>query len=174
MSDVELEETQNGVSGHDTGSILEQLRARHSELLSSSTTDLPVPGYHGEMVARYKVLDSHEMASIGVTIRKTIKDQTEQQIAAMIDMLLKSCIEIFWRTDEGPLVPLSKVLQTDTEVRYDQNLASFLGHDVQTARAALQAVFGDNDVAIMRHAMSVQDWMADTTKDANGDFAGEL
>lgn len=168
---VHTDVTANG----SAGTIMEALRARHSQLLDSQHIFWAIPGYDDEMVAKYNVVDARTLMKIGDSLRKE-KDlpPDEQQLLGAMDFLIKSCQEIYYDNGEKK-IPLSEVMGVEGEVGFDSRLAEFLGFsDIETARGTIMAVFGGNEIALFRHAMLVQNWMTDTTKGASETLAGEL
>jgi hypothetical protein len=81
----------------------------------------------------------------------------------------------FLRGDDDKLYPL---VADGNPVKYDENLADFLEYksEAKSARAVVQGLFTNKDMALVQHQIRYTRWMADPSKDPNseGDLLGEL
>ena len=146
-----------------SGSIKDKLQARRVEIADNRTYDLDIPGYNGDLYAVYKLLDGQRLNQIAQTVSKTTRDRAERGITAAIDTLVVACKELRVR-DEGRDLSVSEVAGLESEVRYDSQLAAFLGFsgelsDTPTAREVLRKVFVDNEIAIAAHNQRLSRWM---------------
>ncbi len=146
-------------------SLMEQLRLKRAEAAARTTVDLPVPGYVGELLARYRLLDPLvEGRQIGDRVVKQFEHEEERQFYAFADTLIAACVGLFLRGPDGELEPL--LGSSGEPVGYDAELAKGLGLEAQTAREVLLAVFADNKVAVTEQAVRLNRWMADPSKGA--------
>jgi hypothetical protein len=158
-------------------SIMESLRARHRELQEKEYVDLEIPGFRGELLCRYRLLDSREVAKIGKRARKQSGNDEDGALIATMDALISSCVEFYYRHGDGSMHPLSQSISQDAPpVRYDASLANFLGLDATTAREVCLGVFGGegHDLSVLLHGRQLQRWMADTSQDVSDDFMGGI
>lgn len=165
------DESIGGAAKTNPGSLAARLKEQHEQLQQERHLDLPIPGYNGDLVARYKPLDWDFFKKIGVRTEKSKNPRKE--LYAQADTLIESCEEIFAVDDKGVLVSLYKVMDIsgDEPVRYDERLAEAFGLKVGTARDSVFGLF-NNDIAITNHHNEVAEWMQDTSGDSDGDFSG--
>jgi hypothetical protein len=147
----------------DQGSLLARIKARRETLVADETLDLPIPTWGGDLVARYRVLDRKEIETL--TTRNGKPTAT-----ADLDFLIRSCVGISMRDDEGELVAL---IDQTGPVRFDARLAGMLDIDAMTARDVVQYLFRANAVAVGAHAQKIAEWMQDTSQAVDGALTGE-
>jgi len=158
-------------------SIAERLRKLRSE--HSRTVDIDIPGYEGDLFCRYSLIDSKRINQIAERVRRTIKAKDDRGLAAALDTLIAACDEFFVR-DNGEERPVREVAGLDTPVKYDLDLAAFVGFKEElpqeaTARQVAMALFMGNDIAIAGHNAALSRWMLRNEGQLNEDFlAGEL
>lgn len=147
-------DTTMGVSAFD------RLKAKRRRNAHNTTVDLPVTGYSGELVARYRLLDPLiEGKEIADRIDEQFKGEQEAQTFwALVDTLISACDGLYVKGDHGfePLDP-----DGGGVCRYDERLADGLDLERGSARITLLSLFDDNKVAITHHALALQRWMAD-------------
>lgn len=148
------EDTQN-----DT--VMGQLRGKRQRLAAEQTVDLPVAGYGGELVVRYRLLDPlTEGKAIGDRVLAQFKEQDERVYHALVDSLIAGCIAIFAKVGTE-LVPLAGEA-TVTTFEDTTALAELLAFDEPAgARKTVEEVFGGNRNAVIAHGLKLQNWMAD-------------
>jgi hypothetical protein len=156
-----------------TGSLLDSLRAKRERLAASKTTDIPIPGYGGELVVRYRLCDPLvEGKQIGDRLLEQFKgadQESERMYFMFVDTLIAACDGIFVKVGDE-LVSLDE--EGDTIDYGDPRLGEFLGFTADTARDAVLAVFGDNKIAVTQHGRQLQLWMGDTTGELNRSTLG--
>lgn len=171
------EQMSEGKFGVDQGSIMEQLRKTHAEMVDNETVDLDIPNYKGQLVAKYRILSNEELEKIAKRIRRAFKGQRDRQadmvLAMAEDGLIASCVGMFFRNEDGELLPL---LADGFPMVYDNNLAEFLNLDVTNARDTVLYVFGGptRDMAVVDHYMRIIRWMRDSGADVTGELMGEF
>lgn len=169
----------------DAGSVLGRLRARRDDLAQDHHLDLDIPGYDGDLVARYRPLTAAEQTRIAAKVERADRlagndeQAAEAQLRTALDTIIASCVEILVRED-GVMVPLAEITGASAPVRYDQALADALGiPGADSARAVVRGVFprdSHGDVVpqpVNRHANEVAAWMARIGSDVDGDLLGE-
>jgi hypothetical protein len=143
------------------GSVIANLRRRAAELQVDDHVDLEVPGYDGQLVARYRALG---MGQVRKMIERAERQGAESWDAyGAADGLAVGLIELFGRREDGSLGPIF----TDQPARYDSDLADALGLTVpeRTARAVILEVFGGGEKAEWRvgvHFQRYVEWLQGT------------
>jgi hypothetical protein len=177
---TEMEDRENlnkGKFGVDQGSIMDQLRKTHAEMVDNETVDLDIPNYKGQLVARYRVLSNEELEKIAKRIRRAFKGQRDRQadmvLALAEDGLIASCTGLYFRDDEGEL---QQLMADGFPIVYDHNLAEFLNVEAANARDTVLAVFGGShrDMSVVDHYMRIIRWMRDSGADVTGELMGEF
>lgn len=171
-----LEQTEIIEPDAQPNSVMESLRAKHRELVNSKTLDLPIPGYEGELVARYRLLSMKELERIGNRVQKQVKGQGDRVLLASLDSIIVACDGLYYNRD-GKLVSLSESIGKDEPpIKYDDRLIDFLGltldegDSMGPARKTVLAVFGGNDIAVLDHSRAIGQWSADTSRDVSEAF----
>lgn len=149
------------------GSVLERLKRRREQLGADRTEVFDIPGYNGELAARYKPVDFEMLKKLLNKIDRSKNPRIE--LLVMADILIMACDEILVRAD-GKLGPLDP--KADEPVRYDDRLAEFFGFEAANARQVVFGVF-NNDIAIPSHHKEVLDWMQGVTQENTEDLLGE-
>jgi hypothetical protein len=146
-------------------SLVERLRQQRREIAEEHVIELDIPGYGGDLFARYRLLDSKEIDNITTRAGRQYRDKGERLIAQICDTLILSCEEFFYR-DNGKEIPVRTHHSVNSEVpvRYDRNLAAFMGFEEElpepaTARSVVLGVFGGNDIAAAAHNAQLAQWM---------------
>lgn len=154
-------------------SIMDRLRSRRAAVGNEATTQLDIPGYEGELVATYRLMDSKELDAIGRKVTKQFpRDRAQQALFGSVDTLIAACVELGFRQN-GTYTPLQEVAGTDYPVTYDSALAEFFGFETKTAREVLFGVFVGREPAILRHQMELAEWMTGAEGDLAQDLLGE-
>jgi hypothetical protein len=144
------------------GSPLERLRALRKEKHEETTQVFPLPGYNGELGARYRVMPWEKTTSIQQRALKQLGKDPRADIHMFMDELIQSCVEIVMPGEDGEWEPL----YPDRTIRYGSpELAEGLGiQGAETAREILRGVFSNVDEAradylINAHHTEVTNWM---------------
>lgn len=163
---------------HDTmadTSIVGRLREKRRQGAEKQTIDLPVPGYDGELVVRYRLLDplveGKELGDrVGGEFRGASLD-AERGYYLAVDTLISACIALFAKV-AGKLVPLAGE-GTVTSFEDTHDLAEMLGFEpLDTTRKTVEAVFIGNKVAVNGQAMHLNLWMLDPSRDLDAGLFG--
>lgn len=134
------------------GSLLDSIRARHAKLAADDAQHelFDIPGYDGQLVARYRRLTFEEMTEV----RRHATNVVEYNA----DFLTAACDELLFCDRDGNLVAPS-----DTgPVRYDRQWAELLGlqlPDGAGAREVVRATVALGDHALNDHSGEVSEWM---------------
>lgn len=157
-----------------TGLVLEAIREKRRKLADEHTTDLPVAGYGGELVVRYKLLDPLvEGKQIGDRISAQFKgDDAGRMYYSFVDTLIVACVGVYAKVGDR-LVPINGDDQFAPTYEDTDDLAELLGFEPQaTARETVYQVFGCNRVALEMHAQQLTAWMADPAGELNRGILG--
>jgi len=173
-------------------SIVDRVRTqqKHSES-ADNTLDLDIPGYDGQLFARYGLVEGKKIQMISDKAQREYKNLADRALVAAQDTIIEACQEIFFRDpdevdSEGKPKEISIAAYMteqgeegwDYPVRFDDKLAEFFrwGPDDTdgSARNVLYKVFGKNDVAVANHNLILSRWMADPSRDPMGGLLGEL
>lgn len=147
------------------GSLIDRVRARREERVADEHLDLPVPTWGGELVARFRVVDSVIFERIAKRLQSGKTDT-----GADADFLCAACAGVFVRDDDGPL---EAVLCDGKPVAFDKGLADVLGVEVERAREVVYYLVKDNQLALSLFAVKVINWMQDTSAEVEGQIVGE-
>ena len=121
------------------GSLQDRLRAAKQEQHQQEHS-LAIPGYSGQLVARYRSLDWRERRQIGLTVNGP--DLVDKELNAAADLLVKSCVGVDAHVD-GEIHPLNMTLGAE--------LASFLGEEgAETDRQGVFLIF-PSELLLMTH-----------------------
>ncbi|HWT23167.1 MAG TPA: hypothetical protein VN213_06645 [Solirubrobacteraceae bacterium] len=139
---------------HDApgGSLLDAIRARHHQLeADDAQTELfDVPGYRGQLVARYRRLTFDEVAGL--------REHATTVVEYNADLLTLACEELLLCDEHGNLQRPSD----DGPVRYDRQWARVLGIQLDEkdgAREVLRRTIALGDHAVNDHSGEVYRWM---------------
>jgi len=155
------------IDDEEPKSFMDRMRRQRKAVADEEFHDLDLPGYHGELFCRYRLLDSTELNEINRKVRARIRNRNEQILAITLDNLIEACDEI-WARDNGREMPLREHEDfqgnRDMPVKYDLAFAQFLNFaselgDSPSARGVLLAVFGGNDIAVQAHGAQLARWM---------------
>jgi hypothetical protein len=177
----EMAPHKDAANGGGSGlSVMDRLRQHHSSMADGITTKLTIPGYKGELVAEYRVLDvTNELDKITVKNRQQYSKMGEVALYVTMDVLITACVQLYF-FDGEKMRPLSESIGPDEPpVRYDDRLAEFLGLDTSQAegsfaRETLRQTFGGNEQAIIDHGRKLNQWMSDTSAETMEGFLATL
>jgi hypothetical protein len=159
-------------NGHsDSPSLLDNLRKARKEIGTDKYLDLEIPGYNGELVARYHRLDWDVLRAIA---RKAEKSKNpRKELNAQCDVLIAACEQILIR-HQGVLKPLNVAFPElgEEPVRYDNRLTKALDFEAPNARGAVFGTFS-NDLAVTYQHNELSSWMGESSQDEDEDFSQE-
>lgn len=173
------EETTGEIESKPGGSsVMDLLRHRRQLRAQEITHDIDIPGYGGDLFARYHLIDGKQLNAIASRIQKTERDPAGRNLLASVDVMVAACDGLYAR-DRGVERGLHEILGEETPVRYDVRLAQFLGFegelgDAPTARGVVLALFNGNDLAVMSHSSRLQRWTMGAENELDEEFLGEL
>ena len=144
----------------DAGSLQDRLRAA-KVVQTAGTHELAIPGYGGQLVARYRTLEWRERRRIGLAVKGL--DIPGRELDAAADILLTSCEGVDAHVD-GQVIPLGHRLGVE--------LAGYLGEDVEgvTPRQALFLIF-PSELALMGHLEELSALQLSAEEEADGEIA---
>ncbi len=146
----------------------DRLRQRRAQIEREDRHDFDIPGYDGGLVGRYRRLSYEDLKPL-LDAQQGGERAADEEVADNADFLIRACVELLGREDDGSLVPLGDQGQP---VRYDEGLDEALAISASTARGAVLAVFG-NDVQMMMHAGTILRWMVGADTAAGRRLLGE-
>lgn len=153
-------------SGHgDHDSVLARLRARREALAGEHHLDLDVPGYGGELVARYAPLRAGGLTRLFPLISP---DAPAPSISVVADELIAACRAVLIR-DDGKLGDIAPEYGS---LGFEQRLAAVFGFEAETAREVVVGVFGP-DPHIEGHGMALVSWSTDASTSLDARVEGE-
>lgn len=156
-------------------STLDRLRAQRETIAKNrhSTFDLPIPGYGGTLVARYRPLELKQVRQLAA--QQEASEDEDAALHGAASFLSRACDSILMRVD-GELVPLEDTAEElgDGQIKYDQRLATAVGVEDQIdpdhpARSTVIAVIG-NDLALMEHQADAFRLMRGVDAEVDADF----
>lgn len=167
-SDVTGEDLEAGEVEDGARSSIERLRGLRDRIGSSRSEVFEIPGYNGELVARYGIVPWGELKRLGQKAERSKNPRKE--LITQADTLIMACQEIMIRDQQGELQKL--IPESEPPLRYDDRLAKILGFTASKAREVLSGTIS-NDIAISAHHNEVVGWMEDTSSEDDEEFLGE-
>lgn len=157
-------------------SILGDLRQSRKKIGAGATPlDIPIPGYDGKLVVRFRWTPMERLASTAKSLAK-IDNPTQQQIAAAADALVQCCDEFLVRVNgEDGKTELKSLSTNEFPITFsDGDRISFaLGFEKpKSARECVQAVF-NNDYALIDTSFKLITWLEDTSRKVSEEQLGE-
>lgn len=159
-------------------SVRDRLRDRHRQLQNEHHKDIEVPGYGGDLIARYKVMSPDDIKRASKLVERL--PEAERLNVAAIDQIIAACDSLWTvdpsdpNADENGLVPLDPATP---DLRFDTRLAAWFGFEADSARGTVRAIFTVEGVvnmpAILDHSSKIGRWMQDVSQEVDGAFVGE-
>lgn len=152
------------------GSLRERIQAKRAATLADNETEIDIPGYHGDLVARYRLMSTDELAA-----REKHVSKQEKKIGARAHLYGKAatisdaCVGVYGR-DDGQLVKVAE--------GYTKDLAEFTARDgqdvshLQTPGSIARFVI-PREVAVGVHYGELMTWMAEGNEEADDELLGE-
>lgn len=140
------------------GSLVDRLRSRAREVGRERSLDLPVPGWHGELVLRFRPLDVGQLERF-VEARRTGR---ASGVSEAIDALATCCVAVLGR-DGGRL---ERLADAAGPVLIEHRLGVLLGMPIPpeatlTVREVVLGLFGGNAFALGSYVDRMVEWMSD-------------
>lgn len=156
---------------HDEDNLLANLRAKRQEISEARHLDLEIPGYDGELVARYIPVEWDVIKDISKKLEKSKNPRKE--LYAQADVLARTCEQILVRV-RGTLKPMGHVfpeLGAET-VAFDPNLGKALDFEMNSHSPGRSAVLQsfNNDLAVAAQHNEVLEWIQSSNRDDDEDF----
>lgn len=171
MSVEERSETRS----ESPASLLAAVRERAAELEEGVLCDIPIPGYSGQLVARFERVSGNEVARLQRAAQQAKRRQDDNALfGLMADLLIRSVYEVCLKGEQDyyPVDP-----DDPYPMKLDVRLAAALGRTVpdgMKARDALRAVIGKNaDAPIIGMADRLLDWSTGASDETRETLAGE-
>lgn len=138
-------------------SVLETLKKRREVISADRRLDLDIPGYNGDIVARYKPVPWDRLKKIAEKAEASSSHRKE--LNAQADTIAMACDTLLVRIEEE-LIPLHEAYPDvfgDRPAKYDDRLGKLLGFDADTGRQAVLRLFR-NDLAVTAHQTEIGTW----------------
>lgn len=152
-------------------SVLSDLKLLRSRIGAGATPiTLPIPGFEGKLLARFKWVPADELAATSKSLR-SIKDPTQQQLAAVADALVACNDEVYVKVNDK----LEALLHEGAPVTFSNGIGLTLALGLPSPRSArdcVVAVFG-NEYAMVDTATKLMSWLEDTTREVDEQHLGE-
>lgn len=140
----------------------DELKKLRREIGDDDSREIPIPGYRGKLVARYRRLEYDEVRRIANKFARSKHPDKDLRTQALT--IAAACEEILVRragedSKLGEPEPLANAIPGyDGVVRYDDRLAEFLGFDGKGS--AIRVVLGtfNNDLAVVPHHTELNVW----------------
>lgn len=164
MSDEHTNDDENGQGNNltknpnaEVGSVIERLREMRASFSDDAHVDIEVPGYRGELVARYGPLPWEVVRNIAIRGERGKRNPDIGPLLAA-DGLANAIIGFYIREGDE-LKPLTwNGLPVDS---YGESLRLVLGlTDAQTVRETVRSVFPD-EFSLVSHYGTLMEWQAE-------------
>lgn len=144
----------------DRSSPKAQLLAKRRQAAGEHTVDVPVQGYEGLLVARYRLLDPlGEGKILTEKIYREFKTEEERNFWGAVESLIASIEGFYFRTDEGKLVAIEPS-DGQGPMGYDHRLAAYFEFEAESARDSVKGLFNGENLWVLAHAMQMSKMMA--------------
>lgn len=156
--------------------LLGRLKQRRNEIRNreGKHLTLDIPGYGGELVARYRGLDWETLKRLGEKGEK-IK-HFKKELIVFADTMAMACIGLYARPNgTGKLVPLGRVLGIEPEEMTFADHKALGEHFGFTASSARDAVFGvfNDEINLTMHHNDWGEWNQSSETEGDDLFTGE-
>lgn len=159
----------------------ERLRRRREAIgAQDRSIDLDVPGYGGDLLVRYGMIEGgwDVIKKIGERVQKSKNPRAE--LLAACDTLVFACKGIYVRQDSGAIEPLddpaAEAAPTFGEPDRIGSVLGFSSRDAQqnpiTARQCVLRMF-NNELAVQAQYVELSQWLQDANTEDDGEFLGE-
>lgn len=103
--------------------------------------DLPIPGWGGQLGARYIVPEFDDMRDVEIRVFSEPVSNSRRELNLFIDELILSCESMLIRDEDGEWEPLRD--GQERVVRWDKRLATALDVEAEEAREVVLGVFAE-------------------------------
>lgn len=156
-------------------SIVDMLRNDLEQINSIQDTLILVPGYENSRLAvKYRLASGRELTDIAQKVWREQKDLYSRGLLAAIDTMVVLCVGLYVQPEgvESPVELDPQEMGMPVSFS-DDRLADILGmapDEPRSARAVVRKLFNNNELAIMAHSTKLQEWLQDTTGEAEQGF----
>lgn len=167
--DPTLAEDQGGSPDDARATLLNSLRASREELKADHYLDLDLPGYKGQLVARFRPFPLEKQERKMAEFQKASGKQPIL-LKAACDTLIDACEQLMLRSEEG-----SEPFPIDAEamplIAFDTRAAELFGFSANSARQVVIGLF-PTEQAILAMNVRVSQWMQDVTRETDETLLG--
>lgn len=158
-------------------SIMDRLKDRREAIGSQKDITMDIPGYEGELVAKFKRMRWEALAEIAE--RAEQGHSKRKALNGHADVIATACEELLIRRTlpggEESLTPMHELFSDDfgdTPVRFDPRLAEWLAINIDGTPTARKVVFGvfNNDLAVTAMHNDLGAWMQSSKSEEEQDF----
>jgi hypothetical protein len=160
MADPSPGEPENlGALVGEPGTVLDRLKEIRREFQAEHEVALEIPGYRGELLARYVPLPWEVIRNLTMRAER-MRRAPDIEVTVAADGLINACVGFVYRdVASGKREPLK--FGGEEITGYGPTLARALGiENVETVREITKAVFPD-DMALVSHYGMLMDWQAE-------------
>lgn len=147
----------------EAGSALDRIKQIREEFQADNEVALDLPGYRGELLARYRPLPWEIIRGIANRVERN-RRAPDIEVTVASDGLLNACFGFYFRGDDGERVALK--YNGEEITGYNSRLVAALdltdrnGIKPETPREIVKSMFPD-DMALVSHYGSFMDWQAE-------------
>lgn len=147
----------------------ERLKKRREAIAKPRFTTIPIPGYGGYLLAKYRVVPWEAVSKIAQRAEKA-EDDPRTMLNSQIDLMVISCEGLYTRNGKGE----HEALLDDAGqiVRYDKRLADNMGFEAGSAREVVIGLFIE-EFMISVHHTKLLEWMQGESVEVDEEFVGE-
>lgn len=157
-------------NGAAPSNAFDRLKARRRKLAEDKTLDLPVQGYGGDLVVRYKLLDWDTLNEIETKALRS--DNPRAELYGQMDTLIAACDMVLIKADgdKEPRPAHEADPSLGEPLRFDERLADKLGFEAKSAREVLVGVFDGNETAIPPIYQALSRWLSGARAQVDEEF----
>ncbi len=152
----------------------EALRRKREGIEVEKQIQLEIPGYEGNLAARYKSLGYREIRKQAKRIASKGGDEAENEVTYAATVIARMCETILYRaSDEDQLRPIHEFAEAlgDEPVRFDERLAeTVLGIEGVSGPAQIVRLVFRNQYAVLDHFGRLDAWLRESSGAGDQDF----
>lgn len=157
------------------GSPLDRIRQRRADLEHGILLDVPIPGYEGELVARFARLSPEELKEASEEVVRTRSKPADAQLTAAAAIVTRHVKDITFVNASGQHLPLDP---DDPEpLRFDERLARLmrltLPPDWNPRLVLLAVLTRGNEAGVQGMAVQLLSWSSGISEEAKETLMGE-
>jgi hypothetical protein len=147
----------------------ERLKKRREAIAKPRFTTIPIPGYGGYLLAKYKVVPWEAVSKIAQRAERA-DDDPRTILNSQIDMMVIACEGLY--TQNGPGQPEALMDDTGQIMKYDKRLSDSMGFEATSAREVVVGLFVE-EFMISVHHTKLLEWMQREAIELDEEFVGE-